>query len=345
MTTGTPIAKTNSKSTRLLRKVGALLLGSVVSLCALELLVRAFVPVLEVGPSFTQWHPEDGVELRHSIDVRRIHPEFEMRLRTNSEGYRGPEFPESIARSVLFLGDSFTLGYGVADDECFVSLLAKRAPEGWTMVNAGIGGTGNGRWLRVLERQHARLAPRVVVLQVCGNDPDDNLSEALYSLDERGELVRHAPRAMGTARKLQAQLDALPGVSYLRIVGVARRLANAALAADAPSPQSSQVSGGGSPGVALTLALVRRAATRARELGAEPLLLECGAPPELEAALTNLASELGIARVRAPIKSERPELYFHVDGHWNSAGHAAAAELLWSELQAPRYGISTGRTR
>ncbi len=339
---------------RVLRKACMLLLGIAASVCTLELVVRACVHVREVGPSFTHWHPEDGVQLRRSMDARRIQPEFEMRLRTNSEGFRGPEFPEHIERSVLFLGDSFTLGYGVADDKCFVSLLAARAPGGWSMVNAGIGGTGNGRWLGVLERQHERFSPRIVVLQVSGNDPDDNMAEALYSLDERGELVRHAPRPLSRARKLQALADAFPGVSYLRIVGLARQVASAISSPKSPPPASRGLespdaadarASGVSPAVALTIALVRRAALRARELGAEPLLLECEPRPQLETALAGLAAELRIARVRAPRKSERPELYYRVDGHWNEAGHAAVADMIWEELQAPHYAIGAGRAR
>jgi hypothetical protein len=35
-----------------------------------------------------------------------------------------------------------------------------------------------------------------------------------------------------------------------------------------------------------------------------------------------------------PGKRERPDLYFEVDGHWNSAGHAFAAERVLERLRA-----------
>ena len=41
-------------------------------LVLVELAVRVFAPVREVGPAFTEWHPTDGIQMRRSIvSVRR----------------------------------------------------------------------------------------------------------------------------------------------------------------------------------------------------------------------------------------------------------------------------------
>ena len=187
-----------------LKRALALCGGALAGLVLVELAVRVFVPVREVGPTFTEWHPTDGIQMRRSIRVQRSTPEFSMELRTNADGFRGPELPAEFERSVLFLGDSFTLGYGVDDGLEFPHRIRSVLPPGLTAINAGIGGTGNGRWPRFLEREGERLRPEVVVLQVCGNDLDDNLHEGLYSLDARGDLVAHArlrPAARAASRR------------------------------------------------------------------------------------------------------------------------------------------------
>lgn len=341
---GSAWMKTAPAPRSLVRRPLALATGLLLALVAAELVVRTGVHVREVGPTFSEWHPEDGIHLRRSIRVRRIHPEFTMRLTTNSHGYRGPELPARVERSVLCLGDSFTMGYGVDDDEAFPARLAGLLPPGWTLVNAGIGGVGNGRWPHVLERERERLRPKVVVLQVCGNDPADNLAEGLYSLDEAGQLVRHAPGPPSFARRVQAVLDRVPGLSYLRLVGLGRQIANRPARPGAPTPEGAAVSGAplAEPGLDLTLALIRRTVEQARAEGAEAVLLVVEALPALQAALEALALELGVACLGVPGKSERPELYFATDGHWNAAGHAFAVELLWGELRSPRYGVVSG---
>jgi lysophospholipase L1-like esterase len=328
------------------RRALAALTGSLLAFLALELAARGGFEVREVGPSFSEWHPEDGIHVRRSIDVRRIHPEFTMAFRSNADGYRGPELPGRVERSILCLGDSFTMGYGVDDELCFPARLAERAPKDWTVVNAGIGGTGNGRWLRVLEREHERLRPKFVVLQLCDNDPGDNLTEALYSLDEHGALVSHPPAAPSVSRRVQAWIDRVPGVSYLHVVGLARQVAKRG-AIGGPPPSDSdagpRASEDAPPGLELTLALVRAAIERVRALGAAPILLQTELRPRFRAALESLAAETNTPCLRAPTMTEHPELYFARDGHWNAAGHAEVAELVWNELEARLADPSNGR--
>ncbi len=338
------------------RRALAALAGSLLALLALEVAARGRFEVREVGPSFSEWHPEDGIHLRRSIEVRRIHPEFTMEFRSNADGYRGPELPGQVERSILCLGDSFTMGYGVDDAQCFPARLAERAPRDWTVVNAGIGGTGNGRWLRVLEREHERLRPKFVVLQLCDNDLWDNQVEALYTLDEHGALVRHPPAPPSLSRRVQAWIDRVPGLSYLHVVGLARQVARRRASGGAANPGADETSrgAGGSrsgagpqdeqdaaPDLQLTLALVRATIERVRALGAAPILLQIELRPPFRAALEALAAETNTPCLSAPAVSERPELYFERDGHWNAAGHAEVAELVWNEL-APRMASPSG---
>ncbi len=64
-------------------------------------------------------------------------------IRTNSDGFRGPECPvaRSTKKRLMFLGDSMTLGWGVEEQDTFTDLLesklSKIAPT--EIINAGIG--------------------------------------------------------------------------------------------------------------------------------------------------------------------------------------------------------------
>ena len=42
----------------------------------------------------------------------------------------------------------------------------------------------------------------------------------------------------------------------------------------------------------------------------------------------------GIAFLAVPDKSVRPDLYFRIDGHWNAAGHAYVARMVYERLRA-----------
>lgn len=66
-------------------------------------------------------------------------------LTTNGQHMRGPRdhAPQKPADAyrILCLGDSFTMGYGVADDETYPALLAGQQP-GLDTINMGLGGYG-----------------------------------------------------------------------------------------------------------------------------------------------------------------------------------------------------------
>lgn len=88
----------------------------------------------------------------------------------NSLGLRGPEprvpKPEGVRR-VLILGDSFTFGLGVQDDQApFPALLARdlaNASPPVDVVNGGIPGSLTADWLALWRRAGEQLDPDVVI--------------------------------------------------------------------------------------------------------------------------------------------------------------------------------------
>jgi len=168
----------------------------ILALLAGEIAVRVFVPVRSVGPVATTYDPIYGKRLKRSYWCRRIGPEMSYVLTTNSLGFRGPEPTGPITGSVIFLGDSFTMGSAVNDGEEFPALVRARlddrfGPEAVPVINAGVANTGNGRWVKFLRDEAPRYAPRFIVMQFFVNDFADNVNERLFGLDADGTLVEN----------------------------------------------------------------------------------------------------------------------------------------------------------
>lgn len=69
---------------------------------------------------------------------------------------------------IVCLGDSFTKGYGVKEEECWVSILNRRLPH--EFVNKGISGDTTGGLLARFGRDVAELHPRYVLIDGGFND-------------------------------------------------------------------------------------------------------------------------------------------------------------------------------
>ncbi len=120
-------------------------------------------------------------------------------------------------RRVVFLGDSLTAGLGVAIEDAYPSLIARRLEargQGWTVVNAGVSGDTSAGGLRRLEWSMEGGAA-VVVVALGGNDALRGLpvTELAKNLDA---IVAEA-EARG-ARVILAGMEAPPnnGPDYAR---------------------------------------------------------------------------------------------------------------------------------
>jgi hypothetical protein len=287
-----------------------------------ELALRLFVPLRDVGPSFTVHDPVLGKRVKESFSTERITPEFRMRFTTNSLGFRGPEPRAGAAAPILFLGDSFTMGYGVNDGEEFPALVAqallRRDAGAPPVVNAGIGDSGNGYWIKFLRTRGEALAPRLVVMQVFENDFSDNLGEGLFALDADGQLVERAVPAPGLMRKAQRVIDAVPLLPASHLVGLMRQVGLPSRAGAPPRPTRDE----------LTLRVLEEAVRSAEARNLDMLAMVVGLSPARREQVTALFRRHGVPAVVLPSKDERPDLYYVVDGHWNAAGHAFAADAL-----------------
>jgi SGNH hydrolase-like domain, acetyltransferase AlgX len=165
-----------------LREVGMRLALILVSfgfgLLIAELAIRWLRPqtVWSMSPGLF-YEDESGYRLEPDYrGVSTNRTEFTHQIAINSRGLRGPEVgekTEGVCR-ILAIGDSFTFGVGVEDDETFPVLLAQKltglgVPA--ESLNGGIPGIGVPQEVRWLEYHGLEFEPDMVLLAVfTGND-------------------------------------------------------------------------------------------------------------------------------------------------------------------------------
>ena len=318
---------------QLLKNAALVLLSVVFSLGAAEIAIRLFIPVRDVGPSFSIYDPVLGKRNKASFSAERITPEFRMRFSTNSLGFRGPEPTSFPRRPILFLGDSFTLGYGVSDGEEYPARVAselrqRHGDQAPPVVNAGIGDSGNGRWIKFLRGEAEAMQPRLVVMQLLDNDFDDNRNERLFALEPGGTLRELPVPEPGAMRKFQTVIEIVPGLSHSYLVGLLRQVRAPRLGSGEPAAAGSRQVQPDPKTDELTLRIVEEALSVCTARGWRMLGLLVGLPEARAAAAKALFARHGVPVVVIPAKTERPDLYYKIDGHWNAGGHAFAAGRL-----------------
>lgn len=127
--------------------------------------------------TFDVHHPTRGWALRPGLVQV---PAFEDRpVSSNSQGLRGrreyavPK-PSGVQR-VLVLGDSFTFGDEVGDEETYCHYLQGMLPAEIEILNLGVHGYGHDQMLLYLQEVGARYRPDVVLLGFVAQDMERNL--------------------------------------------------------------------------------------------------------------------------------------------------------------------------
>ena len=97
-------------------------------------------------------------------------------VRENALGFRGEEIqintPGRIRIAVL--GDSFTWGAGVAEEDRYPEVAQRLLEEEYYVMNLGISGWSTCAEAKYLEKAYKVLKPDIVVIGFCYNDPQTN---------------------------------------------------------------------------------------------------------------------------------------------------------------------------
>jgi hypothetical protein len=237
------------------------------------------------------------------------------------------------------------MGYGVSDGEEFPAIIrdALRAPEGGGAVpvlNAGIGDSGNGRWVKFLRADAAAYEPSLVVMQVHQNDFDNNVGEREFELTEAGDLRELPVPPPSRARRLQTVIERIPGLEHLHLLGLFRQLRHTRGFATPAEAELEPDAAMADYGARLTVRLIAESLRICARHGWPVVGLLVDLDPQQADTLERLFAAFGADVVVFPGRQERPELYYIIDGHWRPEGHQLAARALIERLH-PYIGRQT----
>ncbi len=180
------------------------LFSLIVFFSLLELYVRTLRPgyydatrLMEPSHSFIKKLRPNLKDLK----IHSLHPEFVFTVNTDRSGFRSrTDIPEGknhkdVIRA-MFLGDSFTFGYGVEDDEAYPALVGQILRDQYHVpietINAGFTGGYSPDTGYVFYKERARsFSPDVVVLGLCiDTDLFDLGRKNQWEMDDSGDLIR-----------------------------------------------------------------------------------------------------------------------------------------------------------
>ncbi len=218
--------------------VAGLIAASMSLALSLGLLELALTIVYPQGgsPPIFEFDPELGHRHKPNLDFVHVwngHDNVSS-IRTNDFGLRSTSVPVTKKRGeyrILALGDSYTFGYGVGDDDAFPAVLGRMLKHAGEpsyddiiVINAGVSSYGTAQELLYYKSQGRTFQPDLVLLSIfVGNDVQDNLCTHYTELTKHtrfpcfdlvgGELVL-ASAPQKPAEKSDKNIRLLPHLKY-----------------------------------------------------------------------------------------------------------------------------------
>ena len=175
--------------------INAGLVLAALTLCAY--LLEIFIEFAQPIAAAYDYSPHTDFRLRPNQQFRFQTEEFDTTVTINADGLRDQSIDLSRPCRVLLLGDSFTFGHGVSDDQTFEYLLEQRLeslyPERFTLINSGHNGYDTRREAAFLEHYGGRYSPNVIAIFFSLNDVLANSGEHVWSPISTNIVLRHLP--------------------------------------------------------------------------------------------------------------------------------------------------------
>jgi lysophospholipase L1-like esterase len=265
---------------------------------------------------------------------------------------RGIRPPQVAEERILVLGDSFTFGAGLSEEDTYVSRLQKKINTTFgvdrvALLNAGIGGSGSAEHLAFLEDFGGDIAPRAVIVFISIDDFNRAERSPLYRLRQpdtlelddgtipTNELVRLLNR-LGAGSDIYNYI-----IEHLHIAQLVRRTVILAIFPPSAGPATARPDELGSPSSSeqqrLVRAIFKRMKTWCDVHGAKLVVINNGwRTYDWLAAL--LSSEnitfFDAAPQIQPIITRDLAAYTIVgDGHPNAKGAMLVADAVWPFIQ------------
>ncbi|HKQ75622.1 MAG TPA: GDSL-type esterase/lipase family protein [Blastocatellia bacterium] len=276
----------------------------------------------------------------------------------NKLGHRGPNYESQTAsgkKRVLVLGDSFTEGSHVGEDELFSNIIANTYSN-LEVMNAGVGGWSTVQEYLYLKEFGINLHPNLVLLMFYDNDLDENclsfypaIGPRPFASIQNGRLVINQYPSPEEWRKYVLPL---PFAQELNQYSLAYNFINFRVYQTLRAPYLNRLEYEDVKKVAACpkMEILKKLFQEARQMLTERgILFAVGLVPskkdaqrgisDLQAPILSLCEAEGIPclSLLRPLKEEYDKgvkPYWDSDIHWNKIGHRAASEALGPYIQA-----------
>jgi lysophospholipase L1-like esterase len=328
-----------------------------VTLSVIEVALRLAWPQIFPPHPPGMYSPDDdvGYVLTPDSEWEFRRAEFWVSVQTNKTGLRGKDLRPLKKNSVriLCLGDSFTWGWGVNDNEAYPAELEKLLQSRYPLfdvqvLNAGVPGYGTNKELEFLKKWGAHLKPNIVIVQFfSGNDFIDNRFSETHANEFRDGMLYKVFRPATQQKPVWLRIiDWLQQRSHLAYL-VSNRVGYLAMRIGLLDEleRSSSVYFTEEDGRRTTDYLVGIGKI-ADQLEARTLFVHVPEKAQVmsrpkgslrsaalvhEAAIMAEASSVDLT-LEFVKKKNLQKLYFVADPHWTSKGHKLAAQILSKQI-------------
>jgi len=297
--------------------------------------------MLEAYYSFDVYDPSCGWRTKPNVRDLRV---FDNKiLNTNSKGVRGKrDFSYNNNRQklrILILGDSFTFGDEVSDDETYSFYLQEMLPQA-EIINMGAHGYGHDQMLILLKEEGIKYQPDIVILGFLGLDMSRNLLSFRDFAKPRFVLERGRLKLTGVPVPSPEEILEWDWARP-RIIDIFSLLSHSVKKFTGIQKQEMRD---------VTTAILKEMINVIESAHATPILeyLPRGKEITNKAAKTEDEAYLfSICQLndKARCFSARPQFTakiekgkcFKFGGHWDPAGHMVVAEAIRNHLEAEGY--------
>jgi len=276
--------------------------------------------------------------------------EYRIEIRTNSLGMRSDR-DYSFAKPpgtyrIVGVGDSFTIGYEVEVEDCYLSRVEQTlrdAGKPVEVLNLGVSGFGTAEELIMLRERGFKFEPDAVIVGYFDNDIGDNTRSQLFELGDGGALTRRNASYL-PAVKAQDFLFSFAAYRFLaensHLMCFVREQASEIVQKRMRKKSAAVQSLTNDDEVRLTAAMLDEVKRECDARGVRLYVLVIPSPDNTsnfpQAFLENVgpANIVDMRPLQANAMSSQVLYWQRSDGHWNPAGHKMAAEELSRRISA-----------
>lgn len=143
-----------------------------------ELLIRLFGNQSYMYPRWKYSSRYGSMLFENCTMIQACPGKWKFTYAINEDQYRGRMIPISNSyekENIIILGDSYSFGHGVNDGKEYAAIMANKLKENYDVINLSVGGWGLTQQIRRYYEFGQLYSPKIVILQFCSNDPEDNL--------------------------------------------------------------------------------------------------------------------------------------------------------------------------